>query len=160
MYFDNVYVEQKQANGDTLLVKKNLLLKDFSWTRQSNGDILLKRVTVIDARDISKWDFKGSKIQSAVVADEPVDKPSFKKVYETIHCQINDGVKIIMNSILNIKTIREEDRGFAWYPELGISIQGVDANKAITEAATQCEKNNISLELQIVIDDRLVKIII
>jgi hypothetical protein len=47
MYFDNVYTEQIQPNGDILLIKKNLLIKDFIWVRSPNGDILLKPVKKI-----------------------------------------------------------------------------------------------------------------
>lgn len=161
MYFDNVYTEQKQPNGDILLVKKNLLLKNYTWDRQPNGDILLKKITVVGSDDISKWDFRGSKIQCVVFNDDPRSElvtPKFKKLYETIHERIGNGAQIIKHSVLNIETLECTTKGYCWYPNLGISIQGVDANKAMLESITQCQKNNIDLELTILVKNQIIKI--
>ena len=157
MLFDVVYTEQKQTNGDILLVKKNLYTDEFIAQRQSTGDILLKKVTIVTPDNIDKWDFKGAKIQQAVFKDgTEVVNPSFKKLYEIVHKQIGDGAQIIKHSILNIRTIEDTTRGFSWYPELGISVQGVDANKAMKEVVTQCQKND--LEITILNDEQIIKI--
>ena len=157
MLFDNVYIEQKQTNGDILLVKSKLYLADYTWKRQSNGDILLKKVTIVTPDNIDKWNFKGAKIQQAVFKDgTTLTNPSFKKLYEIVHEQIGDGAQIIKHSILNIKTIEDTEKGFNWYPDLGISVQGVDANKAMKEVVTQCQKNN--LEITILNGDQIIKI--
>ena len=66
-----------------------------------------------------------------------------KKLYDIIHKKINDGVKIIKHSVLNIKTIECKTCGYTWNPEVGISSQGVNSNKAILEIVTQCEKKMI-----------------
>lgn len=162
MLFDVVYIAQEQPNGDILLAKKNLYTDEVIAQRQPNGDILLKRLTTVDPNDISKWDFKGSKIQSAVFNDDPRSEiwptPSFKKLYTVIHEQIGDGAQIIKHSVLNIKTLEDVEKGFSWYPSLGISVQGVDANKAIFEAITQCQKNDIGLELTIMVKNQTIKI--
>ncbi len=159
MLFDNVYIEQKQNNGDILLVKKNLYIDEYICKRQPNGDILLKKVTIIDPDDIYKYDFKGSKIQHVRFnRSSELLKPGFKKLYEEVHKQIGDGVQIIRHSVLSIKTIEYTTKGYCWYPDLGISIQGVDANKALKETVTQCRQNDINLEITILIDDRLIKI--
>ena len=157
MLFDNVYTEQKQTNGDILLVKSKLYLADYTWKRQPNGDILLKKVTMVTPDDIDKCDFKGTKIQQAVFKDgTTLINPSFKKLYEAVHKQIGDGVQIIKHSILNIKTIEDTEKGFSWYPDLGISVQRVDANKAMKEVVTQCQKND--LEITILNDDQKINI--
>lgn len=161
MYFDNVYTEQKQSNGDVLLIKKNLLINDYMLHRRPNGDILLKKVMRIDPDDVGKWNFAGSKIQKALFNNDyksQLVKPSFKNIYETAHEHVGDGAQIIKHSALNIKTIEYTDRGFKWYPELGISIQGVDFNRALVETITQCQKNDITLELTILIQDQLVMV--
>jgi hypothetical protein len=159
MLFDNVYTEQKQPNGDIMLIKKDIHIKNFIWSRQPNGDILLKRITVVSIDDLRAWNFCGSVIQRAIVDKHPaLDKPSFRKLYSVIHEHIGDGAKIIKHSILNIKTVEDTTKGFCWIPKLGISIQGVDANKALLESITQCVKNNISIELTIMVKDQTVKI--
>lgn len=94
MLFDVVYTEQKQTNGDILLVKKKLYTDEFIAQRQSNGDILLKKVTIVTPDNIDKWDFKGTKIQQAVFKDgTTLTNPNFKKLYEAVHKQIGDGAQ-------------------------------------------------------------------
>ena len=161
MLFDIVYTEQKQPNGDILLVKKNLYTDEVIAQRQPNGDILLKKITVVGSDDISKWDFSGSKIQCVVFNDDPRSElatPNFKKLYETIHERIGNGARIIKHSVLNIETLEYTTKGYCWYPNLGISVQGVDANKAMLESITQCQKNNIDLELTILVKNQIIKI--
>ena len=62
---------------------------------------------------------------------------------------IDNGSRIIKNTILNIKTIRTTDCGFRYNKKIGLSIQGADANKTFNEIINQCEKNNIKYELKI-----------
>lgn len=159
MLFDVVYTEQKQTNGDILLVKSKLYTDEVIAQRQPNGDILLKKVTIVKPDDIDSWDFRGAKIQRAVLNNGPeLVKPNFKKLYEAVHAHIGDGVQIIKHSVLKLKTIEDTTKGFSWYPELGISVQGVDANKAMKEAVTQCQKNDIDLEITILNDYQIIKI--
>ena len=80
-------------------------------------------------------------------------------MYELVYEQIGDGVQIIKNSIMNIKTIEIHTKGYTWYPELGISVQGVDTNKALLEIVTQCQKNKINIEITL-FKDRIIKIIV
>ena len=47
----------------------------------------------------------------------------------------------------NIETIKKVDEGFYYIESLGISIQGVDANKCLREIIIQTEKNKIKLEI-------------
>lgn len=62
MYFDNVYTEQKQPNGDILLAKKNLSIKMYTWQRQPSGDILLKPVNDHKDTPVTKPQTKTIKI--------------------------------------------------------------------------------------------------
>ena len=128
-------------NKYILLVKK-ILNTDKAVTQiQPNGDILLKRI-IIKSGDLKEWDFIGSRINKVIIDNEIVEVKSYKKLYDTIH-----------EKIIEYKTC-----GYTWNPELGISSQGVNSNKAILEIVTQCEKNDIVLELEILINDQLVKI--
>jgi hypothetical protein len=161
MYFDNVYTEQKQPNGDILLVKKNLYTDKTVAQRQPNGDILLKTITQIYPDDIKEWKFAKSKIQKAIFNDDyraQLINPSFKTLYEIAHEYVNDGAQIIKHSILNIKTTEYTEKGFKWYPDLGISVQGVSADKSLLETVTQCQKNDISLELNVIVQSRAIRI--
>lgn len=167
MLSDNIYVEQKQDNGDVLLVKTREYeyAAEFITQRLSNGNILLKRVTCISSTDdLWRYNLQKSKIQHASIqgTSGPIfmlDNPSFKTLYELVHDKIRDGAVIIKHSVLNIKTLPEDTKGYSWYPLLGISVQGVDANKAMLEVMTQCQKNKFTATIQIKLqDERLLKI--
>ena len=79
-----------------------------------------------------------------------------KYLFEDI---IKDGAQIIINSILNIKTVYRDDSVFHYLESIGISYQGIDSNKAIIEICNQCKVNNIILNLTIKLNnDELVMI--
>lgn len=61
---------------------------------------------------------------------------------------------IIKKSTLNIKTIKCTEKGFTYYKDLGISVQGVDANKCLYEIVVQCVNNNIKLHIDIQLDNK------
>jgi hypothetical protein len=77
----------------------------------------------------------------------------YKSILKEIYEIIDDGSKIIKNTCLNIKTIRYTDKGFYYLKDLGISVQGVDANKCIYEIINQCIENNINLKINIKLND-------
>lgn len=156
-----VYIKQIQPDGDILLVETKLSMDEFTYTHQHNGNILLNPISIIDPSDISNWNFKGSKIQHTIFLDPVMEKltnPGFKKVYDTIYSIIDDGALIIKHSKLKIKTAKVTSRGYTWYPELGISVQGVDSNHSMREIVVQCQKNNIRIEMSILINGKTVKI--
>ena len=156
-----VYIKKIQPDGDILLEETKLSMDEFTYTHQHNGNILLKPISTIDSDDISNWNFKGSKIQSVTFLDSTIEKltnPGFKKVYNTIYSIIGDGALIIKHSKLKIKTTKVTSRGYTWYPEWGISVQGVDSNHAMREIVAQCQKNNIRIKMSILIKGKTVKI--
>jgi hypothetical protein len=85
--------------------------------------------------------------------DDEITKLKYKSILENIYKIINDGIKIIKNSKLNIKTINKLDEGFYYLEDLGISIQGVDSNKCLLEIINQCIENEISLIMKIKLND-------
>ena len=65
------------------------------------------------------------------------------------------------NTTLNIKTIEYNHRGFYYLEELGISVQGVDANKCLYEIVNQSKKNNINLDIKIKLsDNKLINVVV
>jgi len=55
---------------------------------------------------------------------------------------------------LNIETIKKFDSDFYYLDKLGISVQGVDANKCLYEIINQCKKNNIKLKMDIILKNK------
>ncbi len=73
----------------------------------------------------------------------------YKSILEQIYYIINDGTKIIKNTILNIKTINKNDEGFKYLDNIGISIQGADSNKSLFEIINQSIINEIKIFIKI-----------
>ena len=121
-----------------------------------NGNILLEKINDIVINDINKikeHNFTKSKIIYCKINDDEHNKLKYHsilhKIYEIIEC----GTKIIINTELNIKTIKKYDEGFNYIENLGISIQNVDSNKCIYEIVKQSIKNNIKISMKIQLYD-------
>ena len=132
----------------TITIKNTI----YNIHKQDNGELLLqpiKQIVINNLDDISQYNFCKSKIILCSINDKLFDKKKYKPVLNKIYHLINSGSKIIINTILNIETIEKEDSGFYYLDKIGISVQGVDANKCIYEIINQCIKNYIKLEMNI-----------
>jgi hypothetical protein len=138
-------------NGDILLLKNIIDNTNYNIIYKENGDILLQinNINITDIKDIKNYDFKKSIIQITKINNEDFNKLKYKLILEQIYNLIKDGVKIIKNTKLNIKTIKKEDEGFYYLDNIGISIQGVDSNKCLLEIINQCLENQIRLSMKI-----------
>ena len=58
-----------------------------------------------------------------------------------------------MASLLLNKTIKKENDGFYYLDTIGISVQGVDSNKCLSEIINQCINNYIKLSMKIKLVD-------
>ena len=142
-------------NGDILLLKNIIDNTNYIIIEKENGDKLLKKITSInitDIKNIKDYDFKKSIILKCLINNEDFNKLKYKLILEQIYKLIKDGVKIIKNTKLNIKTIKKEDEGFYYLDNIGISIQGVDSNKCLLEIINQCLENQIKLSMKIKIN--------
>ena len=130
---------------------------------QENGELLLrpKMIQINNLDKLAQYDFCNSNIVSCKINNDILNKNKYKSILNDIYKIINSGTKIIKNTTLNIKTIEYNHRGFYYLEELGISIQGVDANKCLYEIVNQCKKNNINLDIKIKLsDNKLINVIV
>jgi hypothetical protein len=146
-------------NGDILLQKNIIDNTNYNIIYKENGDILLQKINninITDIKDIKNYDFKKSIIQITKINNEDFNKLKYKLILEQIYKLIKDGVKIIKNTKLNIKTIKKEDEGFYYLDNIGISIQGVDSNKCLLEIINQCLENQIKLSMKIILINNII----
>ena len=146
-------------NGDILLQKNIIDNTNYNIIYKENGDILLQKINninITDIKDIKNYDFKKSIIQITKINNEDFNKLKYKLILEQIYNLIKDGVKIIKNTKLNIKTIKKEDEGFYYLDNIGISIQGVDSNKCLLEIINQCLENQIKLSMKIILINNII----
>ncbi len=146
---------------------KELLLNElnekYDVVKRKHGDILLRRIKNIkinDVNDLNKYKFAKSTIKSCFINNTEIKtKLKYKKIMDKVYDLINNGTQIIKNTKLNIKTTEEDDTGFYYLDNLGISVQAVDSNKCILEIVNQCRKNNISILMNITLKTGLKLII-
>ena len=99
--------------------------------------------------EIGDHNFTSSKIIKCTINENNYNKLKYKSILVHIYKLINDGASIIRNTEISIVTIEKKDKGYKYIPSLGISVQGVDANKCLKEILNQCEKNNIKIQIKI-----------
>jgi len=114
-------------------VKKHL--KQFSDT----GDI----------EKIKSYDFGYSECTYCKIKDTKLEVLKYMTIIKHIYSIINNGPRIIKNTVLNIKTSNLKATGFTYSEELGISVQGADANKCVKEIILQCTSNHINYDIRI-----------
>ena len=141
-------------NGNILLEKIIIDYNKYNIINEENGNILLEKkitINIIDIKDIKNYDFKKSIILTCLINNEKFNKLKYNQILKQIYNIVNDGVKIIKKTKLNIKTIKKIDEGYYYLDNIGISIQGADSNKCILEIFNQCIENNIKLTLEIML---------
>lgn len=154
-----IYKFMNFDNGDILLQK--IIIDNINYTiiDKENGNKLLKKNTTINIaniKDIKNFDFKKSTILECLINNKEFNKLKYKSIIKNIYEIIDDGTKIIINTKLNIKTIKKDDEGFYYLDNIGISVQGADSNKCLTEIINQCIKNKIELLMKIKLIDNII----
>ncbi len=127
---------------------------DYQIYPQNNGKLILKPLQIINnLDDLNMFNFCNSQITYCKINNDNHEIYKYKSILNKIYEIIDDGSKIIRNTCLNIKTIRCTDKGFYYLKKIGISVQGVDANKCLYEIINQCIENNINLKINIKLND-------
>ena len=153
----------EQINENTIkLTKLNINKDDYEEKILNDDEILLikkNKITLTGFFEFNtfrnKYSFNNSKILSCSINKSNEFKLKYKPILNYIYSDIiKDGTKIIKNSILNISTIEKNIEGFYYIKDLGISIQGADANKCLYEIINQCSLNTINIKILIELIDR------
>ncbi len=127
---------------------------DYQIYPQNNGKLILKPLQIINnLDDLNMFNFCNSQIIYCKINNDEYHTHKYRTILNEIYEIIDDGTVIIKNTCLNIKTIRYTDNGFYYLKDLGISVQGVDANKCLYEIINQCIENNINLKINIKLND-------
>lgn len=148
----NIYKAIEQENGNILLERIILDNVNYEILNENNGNILMKKIisfNITHLHELKNFDFKKSKIVSCKINDYNINKLKYKSILNYIYKLIDNGSKIIKNTTLNIKTIEENNDGFYYLDDIGISIQGAESNKCLLEIINQCIVNDIDINLKI-----------
>ena len=125
-----------------------VVIKNIDWSILLKPKIKVVQVNLIN--DLNDYNFTNSIIESVYIENKEYTKISnYRKLLIEIYLKINNGVKIIKNSIINLSTLNLNDKGFNYLHEIGISFQGADSNKSMKEIFNQAIKNSIKLKVSI-----------
>jgi hypothetical protein len=155
----NYYFVKKNVLYDgTIELEKIIYDSDkFEIIEKDNKILLVQKIkiikiTTLDSITLDIKDFRHSKIVSCLInGKRPLDN-KYNSILKDIYYLIKKGTIIIKNTILNIETIHKNDKGFKYLDNIGISYQGVESGLTFKEIITQCVKNNIRLDIDILFE--------
>jgi hypothetical protein len=114
-----------------------------------NGNLVLTRIIpIINEVTLFQKNLRGSTIIECKINNISIDIHKYKKLLIYLYSTTNIEV-ILQNTILNISQLEIYDKGFEYYNELGISIQGADARRTLKEIINIIKIKNYSLDLKI-----------
>ena len=163
-YSDYIKIQNKLENTEKeVLLLKNKIDNNESLLQQQiklfNNKPLEDNNNIFPIKDLINYDFGKSIILECLVNDKQITKFKYKSTLVHIYNLINDKMKIIKNTKLNIIALKKVDNGFYYLDNLGISIQGAESNKCLLEIITQCIENKIKLYMKIkLIDNNIIVI--
>ena len=106
-----------------------------------------------DLEVIKKYDFTKSKIQKSIFDNELTKLKNYNPIFEHLYKIINDSKRILEITSLNIVNGCRVDRGFKYIENLNISVQNVDANKAIYEIFNLSYRIKKNMVIEIILDN-------
>lgn len=115
-----------------------------------------QKCTYIDLTNIDQLDyidFKDSKIINTKFHFCEILFSSHKNLLEFTYNKINDGVKIIRNSVIPIKTVKTDDPEFVYIDTLGIGYAANFESIQLREIFNQCKHNFLTLNITIELND-------
>ena len=126
-----------------------------------NGNLVLTRIIpVVDEATLFQKNLRGSNILECKINNINNDIKKYKKLLINLYFT-TDMETILQNTILNISQQEIYDKGFEYYTNLGISIQGADTRRTLKEIINIIKIKNYSMELKIKLkNDEVIRFII
>lgn len=110
--------------------------------------ILTSKLNYITETDINKTCLLNSVILSCKINDIEMDRLKYKSILIYIYKQMSANL-ILQNTEFNIKLVETNEQGYIWYKDLGMSIQGKDANLTFKEIIRMIKLNKMIFEIEI-----------
>ena len=126
-----------------------------------NGNLVLTRIIqAIDETTLFQKELKGSTITECKINNVNYNIHKYKKLLIYLY-STTDIETILRNTILNIFQQEIYDKGFKYYKEFGVSIQGTDSRRTLKEIITIVKIKKDSMELKIKLqNDEIISFII
>jgi len=148
---DNITVNH--ADSYNRIIIKNI--NNYSIKIDNNTMIITRNesdqnINYITYDELIRTNLKNSKIISVLIDDQLIPNiTKYNKLIIYIYRTFLLKDTIINNTLLNISQHEINDKGFTYYNDLGLSIQGTEAKKSLREIINQITKNNQRIEIKI-----------
>jgi len=109
-------------------------------------------INIVSVEELFNKNLKKSKIIYCKIDNTVLDIKKYNRLILHIY-NLLDTQFILKNSVLNISNQKLNDRGFTYFENLGISIQGVESRKALIECINMCKISGFNMELKIRLHD-------
>lgn len=132
-------------------------INDYNIVQLENGDFLLQRKNVVTYEQLSNYNLSFSTITNCIINGNTTTKDNYSSILREIYLMIGSGTKIILDTNFKIgngiETGDRRDFHYNYIPELSISIRYCNANTTTKEILNQCLKNNITIEIEVTLQD-------
>jgi hypothetical protein len=109
-------------------------IDEYHQERDGKDLVLTKVAKISKESDLSNLDLNGSTIINATVNGQEIKKLKYSSVLHCIYKNIPTS-KILQNTTFNITLTDTNEKGYHWYVDLKISVQGKDATGTMKEIA-------------------------
>jgi len=120
-----------------------------------NGNLILTRINpFIDERTLFQKDLRGSTLIYCKINNINNDIHKYKKLLIYLYSTTDKEI-ILQNTSLNISHQEIYVKGFEYYNQLGLSIQGSDARRTLQEIINivKIKKNSMELKIKLKNDE-------
>ena len=137
-----------------------LNIQEFTQQIINENLVLTRIIPFIDEATLFQKNLRGSTITECKINNINNDIYKYKKLL--IYLYSSTDIEIILqNTILNISQQEIYDKGFEYYNQLGVSVQGADARRTLKEIINIVKIKNYSMELKIKLkNDEIIRFII
>jgi hypothetical protein len=135
-------------------------IRDFRQQIIDENLVLTRINPFVDESALFQKNLRGSTITECKINNVKNGKKKYKQLLIDIY-SITDIDTILQNAILNISQQEIYDKGFVYYKQLGLSIQGADARRILKEIINIIKIKKYSMELKIILNnDEIIRFII
>ena len=119
-----------------------------------NNDLIITKQIINNTQYITYEELIKKNLRHSYLIDVSINNQSipnmtkYGQLIKYIYRQL-DKSTIITNTIISVSDEEKNDKGFVFYPDIGLSIRGVDAKTALKEIINQITKSGQILEILI-----------
>lgn len=119
-----------------------------------NNDLIITKQIINNKQYITYEELIQTNLRHSYLIDVSINNQSIQnmkkygQLLKYVYRQLEKST-IMTNTIISVSNEEKNDKGFVFYPDIGLSIRGVDAKTALKEIINQITKSGQILEILI-----------